>query len=92
MKNPSGSVKVDTVLLDLGNLTIWFSYYTPIAFQVAGQPRVISENVWGNGTGVHLNGIDRDKSKRVKNDEFVQRLGAVVELYDHSLDMWKGKL
>ena len=57
-------------MVEVGNLTVWFSYNTPIAFQVGGFPKVIRENVWGITTGKHLNAIDPDKKKRVSDDEF----------------------
>ena len=79
-------------MLEIGDLTIWFSYRIPIAFQIAGQPRVISQNVWGNSAGIHLNGIDRDKSKRVPNAEFEQRINDVIDLLDQTLNMYKDKL
>ena len=73
------------IYVEIGPLTIWFSYYTPIAFQVGGEPRVISRNYWGNGTGAHLNLIDRDKSKRVPKEEFEGRLAEVLEKIDVAL-------
>lgn len=64
-----------TLVVTVGNVTVWFSYKTAVAFQVGGNKRVISENCWGNTTGKHLNWIDPDKSKRVKRAEF-ERLWA----------------
>lgn len=79
---------VNAILVEIGNLAIWFSYKTPVAFQIGGHPRVISVNYWGATTGAHLNAIDPDKSKRVKEDEFKSRLGDVIAAVDHSLDSW----
>ncbi len=42
----------------MGNVTVWFSYRTIIAVQVAGTPVVVRENRWGPTTGKHLNYID----------------------------------
>lgn len=56
--------------VDVGPLTVWFSYRTPIAFHVNGSQRVIRENSWGITTGKHLNWIDKDKKKRVSGEEF----------------------
>lgn len=72
--------------VEIGNLTIWFSYKTPVAFQVGGHPRVISVNYWGSTTGGHINDIDPDKSKRVKSDEFEARLKDVVATIDDVLE------
>lgn len=41
--------------IDLGDLTIYFSYKTPIAFHVCGSPPHARENVWGSSTGAHIN-------------------------------------
>ena len=64
--------------VDLGDLSVWFSYETPIAFEVYGQPRVVRENIWGFTTGKHLNAIDggdkEAKARRVSSDEFNRAL------------------
>ena len=64
--------------VDLGDLSVWFSYETPIAFEVYGQPRVVRENIWGPTTGKHLNAIDggdkEAKARRVSSDEFNRAL------------------
>lgn len=54
------------------NLTIYFSYETPIAFYDNGK-LIISENIWSSTTGKHLNDINRDKSIRINNTEFNER-------------------
>lgn len=58
------------LVADAGPVRVWYSYQTPIAFQVAGRPIVVSENVWSVTTGRHLNEICPDKSGRVPHDEF----------------------
>jgi len=55
------------------NLSIWFSYETPVAYQ-KGNELVISKNIWSSTTGKHLNIIDPDKSKRIDNHEFNERM------------------
>lgn len=60
--------------VDIGPLTVWYSYRTPVAFHLRGNPRVVHENIWGRTTGKHLNWIDGgNKKSRVDADEF-QRL------------------
>lgn len=70
----SGNYGVHAMRVDLGNLSVWFSYQTPIAFQFDGQPRVVRQNDWATTTGKHLNAIDggsRDAKKaRVTGEEF----------------------
>lgn len=63
---------------DVGNLTIWFSYTTPVAFQVHGHDRVICENVWSPTTGKHLNWINPDHQLRVTPAEFQRQWGEQV--------------
>jgi hypothetical protein len=70
----------------LGNLVLWFSYETVVAFHVPGQRRVVSENIWSNTTGRHLNEIDgSSKSTRVPHDEFERKLGQVMATLNEGL-------
>lgn len=63
-----------SISVDFGEFIIWFSYGTPVAFQVEGHRRVVHENIWSKTTGKHLNWIDGgDKRSRVGSEEF-QRL------------------
>ena len=55
--------------VDLGNLTIVFSYKTPIAFY-GSNGLVIRQNDWSATTGKHLNYIHPNKDLRVTGDEF----------------------
>lgn len=53
------------------NLSVWFSYCTPVAFQQLGKPKVVRQNDWGPTTGKHLNWIDGgDKASRVPGERF----------------------
>ena len=57
--------------VDFGPVTVWFSYTTVVAFQVAGGRRVVQQNYWSRTTGRHLNMIDNgDKKSRVSDTEF----------------------
>ena len=69
----SNNYGVNTLRVDIGDLTVWYSYQTPVAFRVLGNELVIRYNSWGQTTGKHLNWIDDDHSKRVDADTF-QRL------------------
>jgi hypothetical protein len=51
------------------NLTIYFSYETPIAF-TSKNGLVVSENIWGTTTGKHLNMINDNKSIRINRTNF----------------------
>lgn len=60
-----------TLVVEIGPLTVWFSYRTPVAFQVDGHARVVHQNDWSTTTGKHLNWIDRgNKRDRVDGETF----------------------
>lgn len=61
----------------LPDLTIWFSYETPIAFENS-HALVVRENDWGPTTGKHLNYIDPDNSKRVSREQFEEQLSLAL--------------
>lgn len=66
--------------IDLGVLTIWFSYQTPVAFRVEGEPRVVRVNDWSTTTGKHLNRIDGGaKRSRIPGAEFTRQLQEVID-------------
>jgi len=57
--------------VDVGPVRVWFSYRTPVAFQVDGHSRVVRQNDWSTTTGKHLNWIDGgDKKSRVEGETF----------------------
>lgn len=59
---------------------VWFSYETPIAFRVDDKV-FISENVWSNTTGKHLNYIDGGaKTGRLKNLDFQKKITEIFSL------------
>ncbi len=61
----------NTQVVDFGRIRVWFSYKTPVAFQVGNKPKVMCENAWGPTTGKHLVLIDRGCS-RVSQEEFAR--------------------
>jgi hypothetical protein len=66
-----GSDKTNNAMVvSFGNITLWFSYHTLVAFKV-GNRRIVSENLWSSTTGKHLNSIDgKDLKNRFKRDRF----------------------
>lgn len=65
--------------LDLGDLGLWFSYDTVVAFQDGSGPVQVSVNCWGSTTGRHLNAIDGgDKKGRIDRTVFESSLDAVL--------------
>lgn len=71
-----------SLLVDLGELELWYSYETIVAFRDDTGLKV-SENVWGVTTGKHLNWIEPNKKKRVKNTEFETLLKEALERHIH---------
>ena len=69
---------VNCQYMDLGPLTLYFSYKTIVAFTHNGV-RTVCENCWGNTTGKHLNWLDgRDHKNRLSRDEFNKKLDEVL--------------
>ena len=72
----SGNYGAHALRVDVGLLTVWYSYHTPIAFRSPGGPRVVHVNDWGPTTGRHLNDIDGGdkaaKAARVSAAEFAR--------------------
>jgi len=70
----AGNYGSHALRVDIGPITVWYSYQTPVAFRVSGHPIVVRRNDWGPTTGKHLNAIDGgNKSDRVDSEDF-QRL------------------
>lgn len=63
--------------VQVGNKTIWFSYTIVIAVRL-GPDLYVSENVWSQTTGKHLNAIDSDKSIRIPNDDFNRMVNGLI--------------
>jgi hypothetical protein len=49
--------------VEIGDLTLWFSYQTVVGFERVGHSPVVIENRWGPTTGKHLNYIDQGKKQ-----------------------------
>lgn len=60
-------------LLEMGNLTLYFSYETLMAFEHPNEGLVIRENDWGRTTGKHLNAISDNHRERIPGDVFERR-------------------
>ena len=57
------------------NITIWFSYETPVAFAISGEGTFKSENIWSRTTQRHLDSIPGHELKR---EEFKKRLARLM--------------
>lgn len=70
----SGNYGAHCLVVDVGPVTVWFSYRTPVAFQVSGHEAVVHRNDWSTTTGKHLNWIDGGNKRRRVDGETFQRL------------------
>ncbi len=70
-------IKPNFTRVEVGGVTLWFSYHTLVAF-CAGGERVVHQNDWSNTTGKHLNEINPDKTLRCKHDEFEEKFEKLV--------------
>ena len=77
----SSNYGAHSLQVDLGRLTLMFSYKTIVAYQDYEQGLVCSENIWGPTTGKHLNWIQKEKSKRLKRDAFEAALQERLKHY-----------
>lgn len=66
--------------VQLGELTIWFSYETPVGYRLFGRT-VVRENDWGVTTGKLLNELEPDKKRRISGAVFEARLEAILSHY-----------
>lgn len=67
--------------VEIGSLTLYFSYDTVIAFSSPKTGLVIRQNSWGVTTGRHLNAISENKKIRINGDEFQKQLESLLEHY-----------
>jgi hypothetical protein len=72
----------NALVFDLGELRVWFSYKTPVAFLV-GSTRWVRQNRWGPTTGKHINAIDggdrQAKAARIPTHQFECMLDRVLD-------------
>ena len=74
--------------LDIGCLTLWFSYKTVIAFRDWSGDKAefqIRVNDWSTTTGKHLNAIDEDKKKRISGEVFEMKLNDCLQRHELNL-------
>ena len=78
----SNNYGAHTQQVDIGNLRLWFSYDTVVAFH-DNDGRKVCENCWQQTTGKHLNWIDGgDKKSRLPYDEFNELLNEALARHE----------
>ena len=68
-----------SLVFGYGDLTIVFSYETPVAFRTDFDGWVVSENIWSVTTGKHLGQETPRGTQRVPHAEFAKRLDEVTD-------------
>ena len=83
--NTNDKITIDTYargdnnkVVIIGDLKLYFSYQTVIAFEVVDNGIIISENVFSQTTGAHINAIEPDKTKHINRKEFESMLDAFM--------------
>lgn len=73
----------NAICLSIGDITLWFSYDTVIAFHDGFFSRKVRQNDWSNTTGKHLNAIDGgDKKSRISGELFEQELEKLLKAHN----------
>jgi len=79
----SNNYGAHSLMVDVGDLRLWFSYETVVALQGRTGSRRVCENIWGATTGKHLNWIDGgDKKSRLPADQFDKELAQMLEQHN----------
>ncbi len=78
----SDNYGLNCLRITIGDLTLWFSYETVVAYYDFTDGKIVSENNWGPTTGKHLNWIDgggdQARAKRLPRDVFERQLTAAI--------------
>lgn len=82
----SGNYGAHSLRVDIGSLSVYFSYETVVAFSDEkdgkGGQLVVRKNDWSTTTGKHLNWIDGgNKSARIDGEKFEQALHEKLVAY-----------
>lgn len=74
--------RANCIRVEVGELSLWYSYNTVVAFRSPKTGKVVRVNDWSVTTGKHLNWIDGgNKSARISGEEFEKQLAAVLQSY-----------
>ena len=72
------SPQANCMFVTVGDLILYFSYETIVAFRVNGET-ICVENRWQCTTGKHLNWIEPDHKKRLKREDFEKQLNKMLK-------------
>ena len=71
-----------TQAVQIGKLTLYFSYDTVVAFEHPDTGMVVCENVFSKTTGKHLNWLEPDKDERFRHSAFKKMLNEVLKKHN----------
>ena len=77
--NYSGNYGVHALKVNMGIFELYYSYETIVAFYDPKFGLVVSENIFSNTTGKHINAIEPNKKERLNREEFEHKLNAMLE-------------
>lgn len=82
----SGNGRANAMQVEVGDLCLWFSYRTVVAFSAPGTGIVVRQNDWKGTTGKHLNWIDGgNKKSRLASQDFEKKLSEMLK--KHNLEV-----
>jgi hypothetical protein len=64
--------------VSVGEIELWFSYETCVAFRHSSTGFVCRKNDWSVTTGKFLNELCPDKEARISGDEFEEKLNVLM--------------
>lgn len=64
----SGNYGAHAIKIHVGNLSIWYSYQTPIAFSASGYGFVARRNDWSTTTGKHFSALPGGHDRKTRLD------------------------
>lgn len=76
---PNTTTTSNAIVVGIGELDLFFSYETLVAFSLPGVGRIVHENIWSATTGKHLNAIDKKRGDRVGAEKFNALLQSTLE-------------
>jgi hypothetical protein len=69
---------VNKNLVQIGSVKIWFSYETPVAYQIGKCKIIVCENIYSQTTGKLLNQLQIDKKLRVPANDFKEAINKIL--------------
>ena len=83
IESKSKNYGLNSLVVSIGELDLYFSYKTIVAFRAPGMKLVVRENIWGPTTAKHLKAIDGgNKEARIPGEKFEVMLEEMLEKHN----------